>query len=446
MAKAKEPPSPTDESRASGKKPSILVINEADVLFRVGKKKRPEQSPFDGWTPLTLAAYHGDEPQLAKLIGKFTNLEQENAPGVTPLIASAMGGHANVALMLLQRGANPRHVVGLFEDTALMAAAFRGAVDVARLLLAYAPDLLNRANVNGYTPLMAAAIEGHEPMVRMLIARGANVQLKTAAGSGLTRTIGLEDDSPSLPYVTSEPFPHLRRSVSSTAYRLINSDRQELTAVALASKCGHEHIVSLFRRAELSSLEEGIEKSEDIFYSELASNKEFVNDATSIANAQTQFFTAIGIRDKRARGLVADVIKAALDQDTARLQRVREALGKKEAPSTLASRQTLELPEAIPEEARYQPRQGVVEFLEKGWPAPYIKASALSQPDLRRLDRAAYTALHNWLRKNQLPEHLHLPTRSQLADDEVQHLDPERARHAQRILRAYERRSTGQNK
>jgi hypothetical protein len=55
-------------------------------------------------------------------------------------------------------------------------------------------------------------------------------------------------------------------------------------------------------------------------------------------------------------------------------------------------------------------------FLRRVWKTPWIDAGVLTMPDLERLDPQAYTALHNWLRKNKLPPDLHIPTKNEIVE------------------------------
>lgn len=84
--------------------------------------------------------------------------------------------------------------------------------------------------------------------------------------------------------------------------------------------------------------------------------------------------------------------------------------------------------------------QTIIEFLQSGWPAELIRARALTLPDLRRLDRQAYMALHNWLRRpeNKLPPHMRLLTKKQANDRLL--ADEAKVREARRLVRARERR------
>jgi hypothetical protein len=85
--------------------------------------------------------------------------------------------------------------------------------------------------------------------------------------------------------------------------------------------------------------------------------------------------------------------------------------------------------------------EGILNFLETGWPAPFIAAGLLTRPDLRRIDPQAEQALKNWVResKRQPPSHLHIPTKSEAIDRELSD-DPDKIRTAWRLARAHDRR------
>lgn len=87
-----------------------------------------------------------------------------------------------------------------------------------------------------------------------------------------------------------------------------------------------------------------------------------------------------------------------------------------------ANGEALTLPDAPPKYP-YAPRMegGIVKYLEDNW-APYIEAGLLARPDLNRIDPEAYQALRNWLRQNELPAHLYVPTVSEAIDLEIESL------------------------
>ena len=64
---------------------------------------------YDGWTPLHLAAFFGqlDAARILVNAGADLQAESRNAMKNTPLHAATAGKHENIALMLLERGADP---------------------------------------------------------------------------------------------------------------------------------------------------------------------------------------------------------------------------------------------------------------------------------------------------------------------------------------------------
>lgn len=114
------------------------------------------------------------------------------------------------------------------------------------------------------------------------------------------------------------------------------------------------------------------------------------------------------------------------------------------------------LPVEAPEYFRNRPidpgtgkRETIVKFLERVWYHPWIEERLLTRTALRRLDLPAATALNNflhapkerWEPKNQLPEHLVVPTKSEVNDALLE--DADRVREARRIVDARWRRQRG---
>jgi len=67
-------------------------------------------------------------------------------------------------------------------ETLLFHAAARGKADVAELLLAKGADP-NASNERGVTPLHVAAQKGHAAVAKVLLARGANPNARTKEGA-----------------------------------------------------------------------------------------------------------------------------------------------------------------------------------------------------------------------------------------------------------------------
>jgi ankyrin repeat protein len=105
-------------------------------------------------------------------------LKAHSGDGWTPLHLAAFFGHAEVAIALLDRGAdvNARSTNSM-KNTPLHAAAAGGNIEVMRLLLERGADV-NATQEGGWTALHAAAQSGHREMVELLLANGAHVNTR----------------------------------------------------------------------------------------------------------------------------------------------------------------------------------------------------------------------------------------------------------------------------
>jgi ankyrin repeat protein len=95
----------------------------------------------DGFTPLQLAAYFGAPAAAAELIGAGANVDAiaENPMRIQPLHAAAAGRHGDVAMLLIDAGAE-----------------------------------VNGKQSHGWTPLHSAAANGDGDLVDRLVAAGAD--------------------------------------------------------------------------------------------------------------------------------------------------------------------------------------------------------------------------------------------------------------------------------
>ncbi|HKO47622.1 MAG TPA: ankyrin repeat domain-containing protein [Polyangiaceae bacterium] len=107
----------------------------------------------------------------------------------TPLAIAAREGHAKIVVALLEAGANPSAVIGLFLGTALHEACYFGHADVIRAMTAKrqhpgkrAPELDAQGAYNGMTPLHDAVWHGHLEAARALVDAGHLLDLRTHAG------------------------------------------------------------------------------------------------------------------------------------------------------------------------------------------------------------------------------------------------------------------------
>jgi ankyrin repeat protein len=96
---------------------------------------------YDGWTPLHLAAFFGRASAADRLAaaGADLNAVSRNSLRNTPLHAAVAGGHVDLALWLIGRGAD-----------------------------------VDRADAGGHTPMHIAAEAGYAAVVQALLERGAD--------------------------------------------------------------------------------------------------------------------------------------------------------------------------------------------------------------------------------------------------------------------------------
>jgi ankyrin repeat protein len=145
---------------AIGRLPDLRrAIAQPDAVARVS---------YDGWTPLHLAAFFGQLEAVERLLVAGADLQalSTNSLRNTALHAATAGGHAKVALLLIDRGANV-NVADAGAHTPLHIAAEAGLVDVARGLLARGADP-HAVDAEDKTPLARAAARNQTAIVDLI--------------------------------------------------------------------------------------------------------------------------------------------------------------------------------------------------------------------------------------------------------------------------------------
>lgn len=137
-------------------------------------------------TPMVEAAGSGNLAQVRSLAEEGASLNTLTEQG-TPLSAAVSGQQDDVALFLLQQGAEPDRA-GANGRTPLMLAAASGQRRMVSLLLAAGADVNARA-ANGASPVMLAAQQGHLSVVKMLLSAGANVNISQNGESLLMQIV-----------------------------------------------------------------------------------------------------------------------------------------------------------------------------------------------------------------------------------------------------------------
>tara|TARA_R110000772_G_scaffold91154_3_gene187622 strand:- start:288 stop:809 length:522 start_codon:yes stop_codon:yes gene_type:complete len=126
-------------------------------------------------------ARSGDAEELKAYNNLYpNNLNKENDQGYTPLMLAAYHGNVETATYLVHHGAdlNGESKYG----TPIMAAAIKGNVDILRLLLSGGADL-NKTDSNGTTALLYASIFSLNEIAELLLKGGANAKLKDSKGN-----------------------------------------------------------------------------------------------------------------------------------------------------------------------------------------------------------------------------------------------------------------------
>lgn len=135
--------------------------------------------PTDSFeSPLTLAACGGHVDLAMLLIERGANIEEVNDEGYTPLMEAAREGHEEMVALLLSQGANINAQTDETQETALTLACCGGFSEVADFLIKAGADI----ELGASTPLMEAAQEGHLELVKYLLHANANVHAQTQTG------------------------------------------------------------------------------------------------------------------------------------------------------------------------------------------------------------------------------------------------------------------------
>ena len=97
--------------------------------------------------------------------------------------------HAEIVRALLEAGADPRRVIGLFLGTALHEACYFGHAEIIRVMTeghesagVLPSELDAQGAYNGFTPLHDAVWHGHLEAARVLVRAGHPLGLRTHAG------------------------------------------------------------------------------------------------------------------------------------------------------------------------------------------------------------------------------------------------------------------------
>lgn len=188
----------------------------------------------NGVTPLIAAAFKGDADMVRTLLehGADPNLKDTKL-GVTALLPAALQGQAEIVSLLLDRGADVMVRESANGLTALYLASQNGHVGVVSLLLTKGAEPDARVS-DGRSPLWQAASEGHENVVRLLLSKGAQINVRRGS-DGCTPLI----------VAASEGHVGVVRALLERGADRGATLQNGKTALAIAREAGHGAVVHL---------------------------------------------------------------------------------------------------------------------------------------------------------------------------------------------------------
>ncbi|MEM7225845.1 MAG: ankyrin repeat domain-containing protein [Pseudomonadota bacterium] len=125
--------------------------------------------------PLQDAAISGDLDSVKRLLEQGVDPDEDGA--APPLFFASQRGHADVAMALMEAGANPNSMSRW--GAPLHAAARGGHLDVINVLLENGADPNIQGGEDDFAPLHQAAHKGSTDVVEALLKHGANVNART---------------------------------------------------------------------------------------------------------------------------------------------------------------------------------------------------------------------------------------------------------------------------
>ena len=124
----------------------------------------------------------GDIEGVITALSRGGRVTVRTPQGVTPLIAAAQNGHADICGLLLAHGSNVNEMKPLVKHTALHFTAMEDHNATMEALLSWGAEV-NLQNHAGATPLHIACQKGHLRCVLTLLKAGASFTLTTNEGA-----------------------------------------------------------------------------------------------------------------------------------------------------------------------------------------------------------------------------------------------------------------------
>ena len=139
--------------------------------------------PFSKGNGIHEAAKKGDLEEVKNLIEKKPNLlNLKDERGMVPLHYAIDSGHDQVALFLINQGADLSARDAVYGATPFHFTAYKGNLDVARIILSINKSFLEEEDLRKKTPLLYACESGQPEMVEYLLDCGANLKARDHLG------------------------------------------------------------------------------------------------------------------------------------------------------------------------------------------------------------------------------------------------------------------------
>ena len=156
-------------------------IYDMDDPWRGEMPATPPQQPAA--TPLYYAVLCGFHHLIEHLIASYPgDVDARGGYYGSPLLAAFTKKDINVALSLLQQGANV-NILDESNRSPLHRAAEGGLIDIADLLLKHDATDVDLPDFSGNSALSIASYNGQMEIVRLLLQRGADVNLRNGSGT-----------------------------------------------------------------------------------------------------------------------------------------------------------------------------------------------------------------------------------------------------------------------